>query len=102
MCFSFVWFHVATETALRYVFHLIFRDLVFADEKDGVGCFHSSADSLDESSKFIGCWCVPYLFMFGISIKLPIIEVLSCFVIAYELYMFALLMLMELHVVPVW
>jgi hypothetical protein len=42
----FVWFVIANETPIRCLLHSVLWNLIFVNEKDGVGAFTSSSGSL--------------------------------------------------------
>ena len=103
MCLLFVRFHVAAKTCVRHVFESIFRDLVSADEENGVGsCYSAVGESLCESAKFVGPGFVPDFAVLLAAHELAVVEVLPGVVITDELDVFTLLLLPELHVSSMW
>ncbi len=99
MCLFFVRFHVAAKTCVRHVFESIFRDLVFADEENGVGsCYSALGESLCKSAKFVGRGFVPDFAVLLAAHELAVVEVLPSVVVSGELDAFTLFLLSELHV----
>ncbi len=98
MFFFLVLFNFTAVTTICHIFYSVFCYLVFANEEDGVCSLYSASYPLGKASKFVGGWGGPYLFVLGFSDQLPIIEVLSHFVVANKLGTFGIFLLSDLHV----